>query len=77
VKSKMAELVTYSLKRCDKVGGRGRGFKPSAPGSDRQPGMFSSVGVPTKSKMISSCLTSLSPDRIGLPTSISPKTQLT
>ncbi len=43
-----------SLNLCDRFPGLGRGCKASAFGSERQPGMFSSVGVPHRSKMISS-----------------------
>jgi hypothetical protein len=49
---------------------------PSAPGKDLQPGIDSSVGVPTKSNMIFNWFWSLSPAKIGLPVSISPNTHL-
>jgi hypothetical protein len=71
-----ARSDSHSLKRCAKVPGLGGIFKPSAPGNCFQPGMVSSVGVPTKSNMILSWLGSLSPESIGLPTNISPKTHL-
>lgn len=74
--SMMCRPMTYCRKRCDKVDACGGKFKPSAPGNDLHPGIVSSVGVPTRSKMILSWFASLSPERMGLPMSISPKTQL-
>lgn len=74
--SREMALEPCSRKRCDREGGLERGFSASAPGNCFHPGMVCSVGDPTKSKMISSWCASLSPARMGLPTSISPKTQL-
>lgn len=48
----------------------------SAPGKFFHPGIFSSVGEPQRSQIISNWWPSLSPERIGLPTSISPNTHL-
>ena len=64
-------------KRVARVGVLKGGFRPCAPGRLFQPGMLSDEGEPTKSKMISSCLWSLSPAKIGLPCIISPKTHPT
>lgn len=44
---------TYLPKRRLKSPGRCRGLIASAPGSCLKPGIFSSVGVPQRSKMIS------------------------
>lgn len=67
---------TDLAKRLLRSPGRGRGLMSSAPGRCLQPGMLSSVGVPHRSKMISSWWLSLSPANIGLPHSISPNTHL-
>lgn len=65
-----------SLKRLGRLPERGRGVRWWPPGSFLHPGIFSSVGEPIRSQMSSSWCASLSPDRMGLPTSISPKMQL-
>lgn len=49
---------------------------PSQPGRELQPGMFSSVGVPTRLNISWAWFRSLLPARIGLPLNISPKTHL-
>lgn len=50
---------------------------PSQPGRSRHPGIVSSVGEPTRSKMILAWLRSLSPVKMGFCLNISPKTQPT
>ena len=45
---------TYSRNLVERAPGLCRGIKLSAPGNVFQPGIFSSVGVPTRSQMISS-----------------------
>lgn len=52
--SKAVNKGTHLAKRLLKSPGRGRGLITSAPGSCLQPGILSSVGVPQRSKMISS-----------------------
>lgn len=72
-----AGQITNSLKTSDRLPDRGlKVLTPSQPGSELQPGMFSSVGEPTKSKMASAWLRSLFPAKIGRPLNISPNTQL-
>jgi hypothetical protein len=46
--------ATYCLKRCVRLPLRDLGVRCSVPGRDFQSGMFSSVGVPHKSKIRSS-----------------------
>lgn len=66
------------LKRLSSVDARGeKSLTPSQPGNCDQPGMFVSVGDPTRSKIICAWLRSLLPVRMGLPSNISPKTQPT
>lgn len=69
--------VSYSLKTSARFPRLNpKFFTPSHPGSALHPGMFSSVGVPTRLKMSWAWLRSLLPDNIGLPLNISPKTHL-
>lgn len=49
---------------------------PSHPGNALHPGIFSSVGVPTRLKISCAWFKSLFPVRIGFPLNISPNTQL-
>jgi hypothetical protein len=66
------------LKRLSSVDVRGENsLTPSHPGNCDQPGIFASVGDPTRSKMMCAWLRSLLPVRMGLPSNISPKTQPT
>ena len=50
--SQADRICSYSRNRCGKVAGFGGMTNPSAPGNDLHPGILSSVGVPTSSKII-------------------------
>jgi len=69
--------ITYSLKVSARVPRLWpKFFTPSHPGNELQPGILSSLGVPTRLKISWAWLRSLLPERMGFPLNISPKTHL-